>query len=113
MPRNMSFMLTTQQVYDKTKTHTIRDSWWFLNPGDIVNTVEKGQGLKKGEKIVQINQIRIISTREAMLLNVTPELCIMEGFPDLTPIEFADMFCRHNRKASLTKPLNFIHFGYV
>jgi hypothetical protein len=48
-----------------------------------------------------------------MLINVTPELCVMEGFPELTPIEFAEMFMVHNSKASLTKPLNFIRFEYI
>lgn len=113
MPRNMSFMLTTKQVTDKIKTHTIRDGWWHLKPGEVVNAVEQCQGLKKGEKITKINQIRILSTRESKLINVTSKLCVMEGFPELTPIEFADMFLKHNRKASLTKPLNFIRFEYV
>ena len=45
MPRNMSFMLTTEQVRNKTKTVTRRLGWWFLKPGEIVNAVEKGMGL--------------------------------------------------------------------
>jgi len=113
MPRNMSFMLTTQQMYDKTKTHTIRDGWWHLKAGEIVNAVEKCMGLKKGEKIVKIGLIRILFTRRDMLVNVTPDLCVKEGFPDLTPVEFAQMFCRHNKKATPTKPLNFIGFEHV
>jgi hypothetical protein len=113
MPRNMSFMLTTKQMYDKIKTHTIRDGWWFLKPGDIVNAVEKGMGLKKGEKVIRIGQIRIISTRPGTLQEVTPGICVKEGFSEFTPAEFADMFCNHNQKCSRTKVLNFIEFGYV
>ena len=113
MPRNMSFMLTTRQVQEETKTHTIRDGWWDLKKGEILNAVKQCQGLKKGEKIVRLKLIRVVSTRESMLINVTPELCVMEGFPELTPVEFADFFIHHNRKAGLTTPLNFIRFEYV
>ncbi len=49
--RNMSFMLTTQQMQDRTKDVTRRVGWWFLKPGDVIMAVEKGMGLKKGEKI--------------------------------------------------------------
>lgn len=113
MPRNMSFMLTTQQMYEKTKTHTIRDGWWNLKPGEVINAVEKCQGLKKGEKIVRICQIRIVDTKRSSLLYVTSDLCVMEGFPELTPVEFADMFIRLNGKVGLTTPLNFIEFEYI
>lgn len=113
MPRNMSFMLTTQQMYEKTKTHTIRDGWWNLKPGEIINAVEKCQGLKKGEKIVRICQIRILSSRKDRLMNVTPELCVKEGFQELTPDDFEDMFNRHNRAVNFHTPLNFIEFEYV
>jgi hypothetical protein len=109
----MSFMLTTQQMYDKTKTHTIRDGWWNLKPGEILNAVEKCQGLKKGQKIVRICQICVVDTKTSSLLCVTPDLCDMEGFPELTPVGFAHMFMGHMRKVSLTTPLNFIEFEYI
>jgi hypothetical protein len=48
IPHNMSFSLTTQQARDKTKDVTRRLGWWFLEPGDIVQQVEKARGLKKG-----------------------------------------------------------------
>jgi hypothetical protein len=113
MPRNMSFMLTTKQMYAREKTHTIRDGWWNLKPGEIINAVEKCQGLKKGQRIVRICQIRVKIAREARLIDVTPELCIMEGFPNLTPDVFAMMLMQHNSKITLTKPLNFIEFEYI
>ena len=113
MPRNMSFMLTTRQMYAREKTHTIRNGWWNLKPGEIINAVEKCQGLKKGEKIVRICQIRVVSTRTSRLMFVTPELCVKEGFPELTPDDFEDMFIRHNRAVNFYTPLNFIEFEYV
>lgn len=111
--RNMSFSLTTKQMYDREKTHTIRDGWWNLKPGEILNAVEKCQGLKKGQKIVRICQIRIVNTRPSTLACVTPDLCVEEGFPEMTPYDFQNMFMRHNRKVNLATILNFIEFEYV
>ncbi|MCG2758957.1 MAG: hypothetical protein L6263_11055 [Desulfobacteraceae bacterium] len=97
MPRNMSFMLTTDQVRNKTKTVTRRTGWSFLKSGDIVNAVEKGMGLKKGEKVKRICQIRIKSIYSEALFRITKEECIKEGFPEMLPDDFIDMFCHHNK----------------
>lgn len=102
MPRNMSFAITTKQAREKTKTVTRRLGWWFLKPGDIVQQVEKGMGLKKGEKVKPIHLIRIVSTRkeplDAMLCNVGYGLieCQKEGFPNKGPEWFVRMFAAHN-----------------
>jgi len=118
MPRNMSFALTTKQAREKTKTVTRRLGWRFLKPGDIVQQVEKGIGLKKGEKIKPIHLIRILSTREepieALFCNVGYGLieCQMEGFPDKGPEWFVDMFCKHN-KCDKSILVNRIEYEYV
>jgi hypothetical protein len=95
MPRNMSFSLTIEQMRNRTKTVTRRNGWEFLKPGDIVNAVEKAMGLKKGEKIKRIGQIRIISTRFELLDKITQEDVVKEGFPDWTPREFITMYADH------------------
>jgi|GEM_PF-324283 len=102
MPRGMSFLLTQQQMRDETKDVTRRTGWGFLKPGDIVNAMEKCQGLKKGEKQVLIYPIKIISIRSEPLFSITQEECIREGFPDLTPIEFVEMFCKANKANGCT-----------
>lgn len=112
MPRNMSFMLTTGQIRNKTKDITRRLKWLFVKPGDILNAVEKGMGLKKGEKVVRICQIRVISTRLERLSKVTKEDCIREGFPQMEPREFVKMFSKHN-KCEETKTVNRIVFEYL
>ena len=113
MPRNMSFMLTTEQVRKRSKTVTRRLGWNFLNPGDIVNAVEQCQGLKKGEKVKCICRIRIKSVRWGEpLYHVTKEECVKEGFPEMTPAEFIDMFKWHNNVSALC-PVNRIEFEYV
>ena len=112
MPRNMSFMITKRQVRNRTKTVTRRLGWAFLKPGDIVNAVEQGMGLKKGEKVKRICQIRIKSTRWEPLYQITKEECVKEGFPNMSPQDFILMFRRLN-KVRATRPVNRIEFGYV
>jgi len=56
--RNISFFLTTDQVQTKTKTVTRRHGWWHLKQDEILQAVVKCQGLKKGEKIDKICQLK-------------------------------------------------------
>ena len=112
MPRNMSFMLTKEQVKNRTKTVTRRLGWAFLKSGDIVNAVEKGMGLKKGEKVKRICQIRIISTRWEPLNKITKKECVKEGFWAMSPKDFIIMFSRLN-KVRATRPVNRVEFEYV
>lgn len=103
MPRNMSFALTTQQYRDRTKTVTRRNGWKFAKVGDVVNGCEKCQGLKKGEKIIKMGQHRFTDLRWEPLRRMIDDPkygereVILEGFPEMTPQEFVDMYCKHNR----------------
>lgn len=95
--RNMSFMLTVSQMQARQKRVTRRLGWWFLEVGDVVMAVEKGMGLKKGEKVKRLYPIRILSIRGVALNEITQEECVLEGFPDMTPNEFILMFMNtHN-----------------
>lgn len=62
-------MLTTDQVRNRTKTVTRRLGWKFLQPGDIVNAVKKGMGLKKGEKVEVLGQIKVVRCNRMILNN--------------------------------------------
>ena len=111
MPRNMSFMLTKEQIRAKTKTVTRRLGWWFLKPDDVVWACEKCMGLKKGEKVRRICLIQIVDTHPEPLTAITQEECAKEGFPDMTPGQFIKMFCDFDR----CKPdtiVNRIEFRY-
>lgn len=110
--RNMSFSLTTPQFRAKTKTVTRRLGWAFLKPNDIVGAVEKGMGLKKGEKVKRLGIISITSIRREPLNAITQEDCELEGFPELTPKQFVEMFCRHNR-CTPEQIVNRICFDYI
>lgn len=112
MPRNMSFMLTTQQVRDRTKTVTRRLGWWFLKPGDIVMACEKCRGLKRGEHVKRIAPIRIVNSRPSILRDIRPADVRREGFPEMTPYLFVAMFCRE-MGCTPGQTVNRIEFEYV
>lgn len=101
--RNISFSMTTQQYEDGDKDVTRRMGWEDLEPGDVLMAVEKGMGLKKGEKIRKLGHLRVISARREPLDAIihTPaygvEECRREGFPDMTPAEFVAFFCKGHK----------------
>jgi hypothetical protein len=119
MPRNMSFMMTSRQYQDRTKHVTRRLGWWDVKTGELINGVLKAQGLKKGETVVTLGQHRVISARAEPLSRMIefPEYglveCHLEGFPELSPGEFVDMFCRAHNNCSLHTVVNRIEFDYV
>lgn len=95
--RNMSFALTTEQVRQQTKTVTRRVGWRFAKPGDIVQPVVKGQGLKKGEHVEKVGgPIRFVYVHRTILGTITPQDVHREGFPWMTAREFVVMFKKHN-----------------
>ena len=110
--RNMSFSMTKQQVRDRTKFVTRRLGWKNLKPGERVAAVEKAQGLKKGEHVTRICEIECVSNRPEKLNAITQEECALEGFPDMSPVEFVNMFCRANAYDG-QMPVNRIAFRYV
>jgi hypothetical protein len=110
--RNMSFALTTPQMRARTKTVTRRLGWSFLKPGDRVQAVVKGMGLKKGEKVERICVIEVVSTRAEFLCRITDEDVVAEGFPGMTRVQFMEMFAAANGCVTYT-PVNRIEFKYV
>ena len=110
--RNMSFMLTTKQFINKTKTVTRRNGWKHIKIGDFIQGCEKCQGLKKGEKINKLSTIQILKTEFVPLNTITKSDCIKEGFPDMTPAEFVAFYCKHN-KCKPTDLVNRIEFVHV
>lgn len=121
--RNMSFMLTTEQIRNGTKTVTRRIGWWFLKPGDRLMACVKCQGLGKGGKIEKIREIEVVSTSRERLVNIRVKLfrgpesttqseTAREGFPKMHPDDFIAMFMRHMNCTALEE-VNRIEFKYV
>ena len=112
MPRMMSFALTTAQFEDGTKTVTRRKGWAMLCPGDIVMGIEKGMGLKRGEKVRRLHPIRIVSVRREPLNAITPEDVIREGFPGWSVQQFIDLY-REANGGPTDQPVTRIEFEHM
>ena len=94
--RNMSFAATQQQILDQTKMVTRRIGWRFLKPGDIIQPVNKCQGLKAGEHPVKLGcPIRVKNVTRQTLLKIDNVEVIAEGFYML-PDDFVKMFMAMN-----------------
>ena len=65
MSRRMSCAMTIDAVRDRSKTVTRRhvDTWKTLKPGDRLTLIEKGMGLKPGEKQVVICEVEVVDVR--------------------------------------------------
>ena len=112
--RNISFFMTISQFIDGSKNVTRRLGWKFLPVGNYPNgiafsialmAVEKAQGLKNGEKIKRIGVIEVVNVCRERLDDLWLERrypfggrseLAKEGFPNMTPMEFTDMFCKAN-----------------
>lgn len=96
----MSFALTEPQLMDGTKTVTRRVGWKNVKPGQLIQAVRKGMGLKKGEKAHKLCVIRVKAvSREPLFLGISSnhEDLKREGFPWMSPIEFVNFFCDANQ----------------
>jgi len=120
MPRNISFALTTDQIRNRTKTVTRRLGWKNLKRGDILNACVKCMGLKPGEKIERLGQIRVVDVRQEPLVAIMQDCeygkseAEKEGFPDLDGKQFAEMFCDHMRPVNgCVTEVTRIEFEYV
>lgn len=112
MPRNMSFYHTQRQIKDRSKTVTRRRGWSHLKPGDLFYAIEKGQGLKKGQKVRRLALLRCVGNRAELLGWISVPDCAAEGFPGMTPAEFVAMFVRHMGGDS-SQEVRRIEFEYV
>lgn len=100
--RRMSFYLTRRQYLDGSKTQTRRLGYAHLKRGEIVLAVEKMQGLRRGDKQVELGPFRVVSLRRERLDAITPADVTAEGFPGMTPAAFVEMFCSHHKHKQCT-----------
>lgn len=113
--RNMSFFHTQSQMRARTKDVTRRLGWHDLKPGDVVMAIEKGQGLKRGEKVTRIYPIECVSNRKEALDALRQDVKYgedeirREGFEGMSVPAFIDFFCK-NIGCTPTTPLNRIEF---
>ena len=109
--RNISFHLTQQQILARTKTVTRRLGWkwlveqWSKDEREIyLQPIVKGQGIPKGGKVEKLgNPIRIVQAGFQKLNHITQDDVRREGFPDWTPSDFIEFFCKANGCKRTTK----------
>lgn len=121
--RNISFMLTTQQVRDRSKTVTRRLNWLNLKVGDLLQGCEKCQGRKADEPLLKLAVVEVVSVRRERLADITVMDVQREGFfgkyigePDgvvMRPADFVTMFCASHHKCTPDTAINRIEFRYV
>jgi hypothetical protein len=110
--RNISFMLTTDQIRARTKTVTRRLGWRTLKAGDELQACVKCMGLAKGEKIERLAKIIVVSVRRERLYEITPEDVTREGFPGKSADWFIAMFM-HEMKVESFAEVTRIEFEYI
>lgn len=110
--RNMSFMLTTEQIRNRQKTVTRRMGWNRLSHGELVQAVENGMGLKKGETMKKLCVIRVVSKTKQRLNEIDSKEVALEGFPGKSPEWFIDMFCKSHKGCTPETIINRIEFEY-
>lgn len=101
MSRRMSCSLTIDAVRDRRKTVTRRDpaTWVDLQVGDRLLLIEKGMGLARGERQVELCEVEIIDVRIEPLARMLERSygiaeCEAEGFPHLQRREFVEFWLR-------------------
>lgn len=92
----MSCALTKDQVRRRIKTETSRDpkTWAKLKPGDPLTLIEQGMGLPKGAKQVVLAKARCTANYLEPLDQITAEAVSREGFPEWSPAQFIEFYCR-------------------
>jgi len=115
--QRISFMLTVPQFRARTKDVTRRDGWTNLKRGDRLLACEKCQGLKRGERMVELGVIEVINPRREPLgaIHSYPaNETAREGFPELSTAEFVKMFIESHRGVNRESVLiTRIHYRYV
>lgn len=113
MARNISFALTTPQFLDGSKDVTRRMGWRNLKAADVLCAVEKGMGLKPGEKIKRLGMIRVVSVRREPLTAITQADVVREGFPNMTPAWFIEFFCAGHKGCTPESEVTQIEFEHI
>ena len=91
MPRLMSFAKTADQLAAGEKTVTRRDGWRDLKPGTVLKAVDRSPRSGKGFQL--LCHIEVTSVRCERLGDITPDDLVLEGFPQMEPEDFVELYC--------------------
>lgn len=86
----------------------------------MLRPARKCMGLKPGEKIeVLRDPIRVVSVSREMLLQMCRDQeygaaeCAREGFPEMHPLDFIEMFCDSHKDCTPQTVITRIEFEYT
>ena len=111
-------MHTGPQLAAGAKTVTRRLGWWFLKGGEEIRAVERARGLRK-EAMRELRIFCVLTATKERLdrivsdANYGREECRLEGYPELSPEQFVEMFCDTHPGVSPPTAINRIHFRFV
>ncbi|OBC14101.1 hypothetical protein A5784_30725 [Mycobacterium sp. 852013-50091_SCH5140682] len=70
-------------------------------------------GRRKGEPLVRITDVEVVSVRREQLDTITADDCAREGFPHMTPAEFVRFFCDSHKGCRPESTVTRIEWRYV
>ncbi len=113
MTRLMSVSLTEDAVRAREKTVTRRMGWLHLTPGTRLTLCRKVMGRRKGEPLVRIADVEVVSVRRERLDAITPEEVVAEGFPAWEPARFVEFFCDSHKGCTPESEVTRIEWRYL
>lgn len=113
MPRLMSVALTEEQVRARSKFVTRRLGWEYLCEGDRLWLCRKVMGRRKGEPLVRITLVEVVSVRRERLDAIDQADVDAEGFPDRDPAWFVGFFCSTHKGCEPTSMVTRIEWKYL
>lgn len=122
MPRLMSVAFTENAVRARIKTVTRRKGWTFLKPGDRITLCRKVMGRRKGEPLVRIAEVEVVSVTREPLGMVLPswgrggygaQEMAREGFPGMAPVEFVRRYFTEAQGIGEHDPVTRIEWRYL
>jgi len=113
--KQISFALTKAQIRNRSKTVTRRLGWKTLQPGELLQGIEQGQGLPKGARVKKLAVVRVVNVRQERLEAIAwePNGTAREGFPEMRPDAFIRMFCQTHKPCLPETLVTRIEFEYV
>lgn len=113
MPRLMSVSLTEDAVVARTKTVTRRMGWLDLKPGDRLTLCRKVMGRKRGEPLVRLVDVEVVSVYRQQLNAITREDVVREGFAGWTTRRFVKFFCDSHKGCEPWSEVTRIEWRYL
>lgn len=127
--RHISFAQTKAQILARRKFVTRRLGWEWLvaacarGERPLLSGIEKGRGLKRGEKVKPLSVIRVLDARREPLRRLTDDVDYglreieLEGFGDdenlKWPSVWVPWFCAGHRGCTPDSTITRIHFDYL